>query len=74
VPCDICGCPPVRWLRVRTVAGQFGCSAKKVRRMLKSGELEGVLLGGEWRIDHQALDEYICRDSVRHAGCAAGRQ
>jgi excisionase family DNA binding protein len=63
--CKICGCPDVRWLRVGTVAGQFKCSAKKVRRLIKRGDIDGVLLGGEWRIDHQSLDELVRRDSVR---------
>ena len=65
-PCEVCGCPRQRWLRVNTVAKQFGCSAKKVRRLVKCGALDGVLLGGEWRIDHQSLDEYVRRDSARH--------
>ena len=63
--CKICGCPPVRWLRVRTVARQFGCSAKQVRRLIKRGEIDGVLFGGQWRVDHQTLDEYVRKDSVR---------
>lgn len=72
--CDVCGCPRARWLRVRTVARQFQCSSKKVRRMLKSGELDGVRLGGEWRIDHRALDDYIREDSVRFVSPAAQPQ
>ena len=63
--CKICGCPEVRWLRVGTVADQFECSRKLVRRLLKSGEIDGVLFGGEWRIDHASLDGFVQRDSVR---------
>jgi excisionase family DNA binding protein len=65
--CRICGCPEERWLRVSTVARQFRCSSKKVRRMLKCGELDGVRLGGEWRVDHRSLDDYVRKDSVRFA-------
>jgi excisionase family DNA binding protein len=43
----------------------FNCSRKRVRRMIKRGELDGVRFGGEWRVDHRALDEYVCKDSVR---------
>lgn len=63
--CEICGCPEVRWLRVSTVARQFAASPKRVRRMLKSGQIDGVLFGGEWRVDHESLDDFICTDSVR---------
>ena len=38
--CQVCGCPEVRWLRVRTIARQFGCSQKRVRRMVKRGEID----------------------------------
>lgn len=65
--CEICGCPTARWLRVGTVARQFKCSAKKVRRLIKRGELDGVRFGGQWRVDHESLDEYVREDSVRFA-------
>lgn len=65
--CRICGCPELRWLSVSIVAEQFGFSGKKIRRLLKKGELDGVRFGGEWRIDHESLDEYVSRDSVRWA-------
>jgi excisionase family DNA binding protein len=62
--CPTCGCPKTRWLRVETVAKQFGCSAKKVRRLLHQGELEGVRLGREWRVDHKSLDRLVRRHSL----------
>jgi excisionase family DNA binding protein len=71
--CKICGCPEVRWLRVGTVAEQFKCSRKLVRRLLKAGQIEGVLFGGEWRIDHQSLDDYVLKDSLR-SGAPGGGQ
>ena len=63
--CPICGCPRGRWLRVSTVARQFGASLKRVRRMIKAGELDAVRFGGQWHIDHASLDDYVSRDSVR---------
>jgi len=63
--CEICGCMKRRWLRVSTVARQFGVTDKRVRRMIKEGEVNGVRFGGQWRVDHESLDEYVCRDSVR---------
>ncbi|MHC5034101.1 MAG: helix-turn-helix domain-containing protein [Planctomycetota bacterium] len=63
--CEMCGCPAVKWLRVGTVARQFECSPKLVRRLIKRGEIEGVRFGGEWRIDHASLDDYVRKDSVR---------
>lgn len=64
MPCQICGCPTVRWLRVGTVATQFGCSPKKVRRMIKQGELDGIQFGGQWRVDHVSLDRYVRKDAL----------
>ncbi len=69
--CAVCGCPEQRWLRVATVARQFGCSSKRVRRMIKRGEIDGVLFGGEWRVDHESLDAYVRKDSVRFSPAQA---
>ncbi|NLW50644.1 MAG: excisionase family DNA-binding protein [Candidatus Brocadiaceae bacterium] len=69
--CAVCGCPPVRWLRVKTVAGQLGCTARTVRRMVRRGEMVGVRVGRTWRIDHASLDEYL---TVCEAGTAQARQ
>lgn len=63
--CTVCGCPAVRWLRVSTVARQFNCTSKRLRRLIKQGEIDAVRLGGRWRIDHESLDDYVRRDSVR---------
>ncbi|MFW6189437.1 MAG: helix-turn-helix domain-containing protein [Planctomycetota bacterium] len=65
--CTVCGCPEGRWLRVKTVARQFACTPKRVRRMIKRGELHGVMFGGEWRVDHVALDDYVREYAVRFA-------
>ena len=65
--CSVCGCPGRRWLSVGVVAAQFGCGAKRVRRMIRRGELDAVRVGREWRIDHESLDDLIRRSSVRFA-------
>lgn len=62
--CRLCGCPDVKWLRVSTVARQFRCSPKKVRRLIKSGDLEGVQLGREWRVDHASVDRLVRQFSL----------
>jgi excisionase family DNA binding protein len=63
--CEICGCPKVRWLCVRVVAEEFRCTPKAVRRLILKGEIDGVRFGKDWRIDHESLDEYVKRESVR---------
>jgi excisionase family DNA binding protein len=65
MPCEVCGCPEIRWLRTVTVAVQLECSPRTVRRMIQRGEVDGVRFGGEWRVDHESLDDYVSRDSVR---------
>ncbi|MCK4301026.1 MAG: helix-turn-helix domain-containing protein, partial [Planctomycetes bacterium] len=65
--CEVCGCSDAhaRWLRVSDVARQLRCSSKKVRRLIKTGELEGARLGATWLVDHRFPDQYLRRDSVR---------
>jgi len=67
MPCEVCGCPEVRWLRVTTVAEQFKCNTKLVRRLMREGKLDGLRFGFGWRVDHQSLDEYVRKVSVRFA-------
>jgi excisionase family DNA binding protein len=50
---------------VRTVAEQFKCTPKVVRRLIREGEIDGLRFGGDWRVDHQSLDEYVRKESVR---------
>ena len=63
--CPTCGCPRTKWLRVGTVARQFGCAPKTVLRLIKRGELDGVLFGRCWRVEHASLDDYVRRDAMR---------
>lgn len=71
--CKVCGCPEVKWLRVSTVARQFKCTPKLVRRLIKQGQIEAVRFGGEWRVDHRSLDDYVRKDSVRFSVPEAGQ-
>lgn len=64
--CDVCGCPKVRWLVVRTVARQFKCSEKKVRRLIACGQLEAIKIVHEWRVDHESLDAFVSSHSLSH--------
>jgi excisionase family DNA binding protein len=62
----------VKWLRVTTVARQFGCTSKRIRRMLKCGELDGIRLGNEWRVDHRSVDRLVrSRGFPEDAPCGA---
>ncbi len=72
--CRICGCPDKRWLRVSTVARQFECAPKTVRRLIRCGRIDGVQFGREWRIDHQSLDAFVRKDSVRFSVPSGGRR
>jgi hypothetical protein len=33
--------------------------------MIRRGEIDGVLFGRNWRVDHDSLDEYVRRTSER---------
>ena len=66
VACEICGCPEARWLSTETVAMQLACSARTVRRMIERGDIDGTRLRGRWRVDHESLDAFVGKDSVRH--------
>ena len=62
--CKVCGCPNARWLRVETVAKVLRCSQRTVRRMLNSGQLGGVKVRRQWRVDHDGLHRLIETHSV----------
>jgi len=63
--CEVCGCPAGRWLSVGVIATHFRCSRKRVRRLIKMGELDAMMVGREWRVDHESLDRLVRRQSVR---------
>ena len=57
-----------KWYSVREVCETLGIrSEKSVRGWLKSGELDGWMVGGRhgWRISQHALDVFIARKRWR---------
>ncbi len=50
---------PPRWLKVSEVADKLNVSESSVRRLLDSGELEGVKIGGSVRVDGEDVDRYL---------------
>lgn len=52
-----------RFYTIPEVAEQLATSEQQIRAILKSGDLEGIQVGGrgQWRIGKVKLDEYIER-------------
>lgn len=52
-----------RFHTIPEVAEAFTTSEAQIRALLKSGELEGIQIGGrgQWRIEDTKIDEYINR-------------
>lgn len=46
-------------MTVRQVAYALSVSERVVRRLLSSGELEGVKVGKEWRMPRESVLEYL---------------
>jgi len=59
VACPTCGCVPIKFLRVSTVAKALDTSQITVCRLIHSGELEAIRVGGTWRVVHESLDQWI---------------
>lgn len=55
-------------LTVEDVARRLNTSEASVRRWLRNGELIGIQVGGEWRIERADLEDYIRRNrkSAKH--------
>lgn len=60
--CLTCGCRLANWLSVRVVADALNCTRKLIRRLIKTGQLEAVMVGHVWRIRHVALHTYLARE------------
>lgn len=52
-----------RFYTIPEVAEAFATSEAQIRSLLKSGDLEGIQIGGrgQWRVEDVKLDEYIER-------------
>jgi len=57
--CPTCGCVPIKFLRVATVARALDTSDDTICRLIHSGELEAIRVGGTWRVVHESLDQWI---------------
>ena len=64
--CPVCGCPQSRWMRPLTVARVLRCSERTVRRMLARGQLAGIKVRRQWRVDHNGLHQLIETHSVAY--------
>jgi excisionase family DNA binding protein len=51
-------------LTVREVADQLSLAPKTVRRLILSGQLRGVKLGREYRVDQDELDVFVQRRTI----------
>ncbi|WP_300343786.1 helix-turn-helix domain-containing protein [Nesterenkonia sp.] len=52
-----------RFLTLPDVAEALNISMSQTRALIKSGDLEGIQIGGrgQWRVEEAKLDEYIDR-------------
>lgn len=50
-----------RFLRLRDVALELGCTEGQIYSLVRSGELQGIQIGGrnQWRVERSKLEEYI---------------
>ncbi len=48
-------------LTIREVADQLGLAPKTVRKLIHGGQLRGVRLGRQWRVDEDELDLFVKR-------------
>ena len=48
-------------LRILQVAAELGLAPKTIRALIKRGELRGVRLGRQWRVDSDELALFIRR-------------
>jgi excisionase family DNA binding protein len=51
--------PFPRLLRPTEVAAELRIGIETVRRLLRSGALQGSLIGRQWRIERTKLDEFV---------------
>ncbi len=46
-------------LTIQEVAERMRCEHRTVRRAIKSGQLEGALIGGKWLVREEAVDAWF---------------
>ena len=55
---------------MRQVAERLQVSAKTVRRLVTSGRLPGLRIGGQYRVDSAELEAWIRQQAVRDGDSA----
>jgi excisionase family DNA binding protein len=55
-------------LTLRQVAQLLHCHPSTLYRMASRGEVPSFRLGGSWRFQRDAIDEWIARRTIRSAG------
>jgi excisionase family DNA binding protein len=68
-------CPAIRggvmmpvYLTCEEAAARLKCSTQVLRRLLRSGELQGVKLAKQWRITEDAVVTYMTALAERQGG------
>ena len=51
-------------LKILQVAAELGLAPKTIRALIKRGELRGVRLGRQWRVDQDDLDLFVQRRRI----------
>lgn len=51
-------------LTIREAADQLGLAPKTVRKLILSGQLRGIKLGREYRVDQDELDVFVLRRTI----------
>jgi excisionase family DNA binding protein len=54
----------VNLVTIRDAATQLGFAPKTVRKFIHSGQLRGVRIGREWRVDQEELDLFVKRRTI----------
>ncbi|GAA1813442.1 helix-turn-helix domain-containing protein [Nesterenkonia flava] len=64
-----------KFLTLPDVAEALSISMSQTRALIKSGELEGIQIGGrgQWRVEEAKLDEYIERQYAAQRAARAER-
>ncbi|NQT51692.1 helix-turn-helix domain-containing protein [bacterium] len=57
--CTLCGCPPIKFLRVTTVAKALNVDPKTARNLIACGKVEAVRIGTAWRVVHESLESCL---------------
>ena len=56
---------PETLLTLKEAAARLNVSLTTIRRMIYDGELKGIKVRGDWRIDPVDLEEYIRRNKSK---------